>query len=777
MERTSYCKWRCKHAAIVPMIMLQISTKTHRQLWRDKSLCKRPLQLLLAVGCDCNRTGTENVGPCKCCNLGAAPSLSFWHQLACAMLLYDFCQRDTIDTHSFRQSRGLLVLYAAARLVRSRIRVTTSELFFIVFFGKFAGHLSWTLGPKQHSCIRIQSCPSESCSAVPFSFGMRCFAPGKLACVVSVLQVARAVDGIAHTQSNSFAASVADSNAAVTDFQLTVDVSNAWRNVSSNLYAAFIEDINHSVTGGLLAELLNDVQCNGPFVGQGDVPGTTRVSLMSNWTALDQGPFYLRFVGGYVLTRDGSGDATFSMMSPGLTGEPGSMSFITIYGPNTDCVGGYYLAANNMSSSGQLMQAKLDGSKSTNESATFLMSPGVNGSGVVLTSRSPAFPGWLLTVGNYKTGGWVGDQYTVSLVDPASVSPSPGPAQQWYIAPPKQPAQEAWQLTHGVGSTVSGSFDDSMPPLNPNSTTALKLTFNTSTGMNTTLPGVCNVGYLGGFGVSPGDVFNLSFWMLTYDVPNGTCTDASLNATLDGPVPGWMTPSIEAVDGSAEFTTFQFIPVALAPGVWTRYSATLIAQKAPQPNSTANFCLRSAVNGTVWLDAPSLTPAVTFMNRTNGMRNDLATMVADMRPAALRFPGGCFVEGINHTTAWNFSTTVGPIETRPGHFNMWQYWSNDRAGMYEYLQWAEDMNAMPIWVLNAGTWERVIASSRSSRPMIGLVSALSGDGLTASSIASRESACIRFVPSSTRTSLTNCLNLLHCTTIGASCRFVLRRRF
>jgi alpha-N-arabinofuranosidase len=86
------------------------------------------------------------------------------------------------------------------------------------------------------------------------------------------------------------------------------------------------------------------------------------------------------------------------------------------------------------------------------------------------------------------------------------------------------------------------------------------------------------------------------------------------------------------------------------------------------------------------------------------MRNDLAQMVADMRPAALRFPGGCFVEGLNSSTAVNFTRGVGPIETRPGHYNMWQYYSNDRVGLFEYLQFCEDIGTHPVYVVNLGLW-------------------------------------------------------------------------
>jgi alpha-L-arabinofuranosidase len=49
--------------------------------------------------------------------------------------------------------------------------------------------------------------------------------------------------------------------------------------------------------------------------------------------------------------------------------------------------------------------------------------------------------------------------------------------------------------------------------------------------------------------------------------------------------------------------------------------------------------------GTFWLDMVSLFPHKTWKNRPNGLRPDLAEMLAGLKPAFVRFPGGCWVEG------------------------------------------------------------------------------------------------------------------------------------
>ena len=46
----------------------------------------------------------------------------------------------------------------------------------------------------------------------------------------------------------------------------------------------------------------------------------------------------------------------------------------------------------------------------------------------------------------------------------------------------------------------------------------------------------------------------------------------------------------------------------------------------------------------------------------------------------LRFPGGCYVEGVVLANGFYWKPTVGPVAQRPGHWNgMWQYWSTDGA--------------------------------------------------------------------------------------------------
>ena len=49
--------------------------------------------------------------------------------------------------------------------------------------------------------------------------------------------------------------------------------------------------------------------------------------------------------------------------------------------------------------------------------------------------------------------------------------------------------------------------------------------------------------------------------------------------------------------------------------------------------------------------------------------------------------GGCFVEGSWLRNAFRWRDSIGPWEERPGHYgDVWNYWTDDGLGYYEFLQ-------------------------------------------------------------------------------------------
>ncbi|AQK92716.1 Alpha-L-arabinofuranosidase 1, partial [Zea mays] len=78
----------------------------------------------------------------------------------------------------------------------------------------------------------------------------------------------------------------------------------------------------------------------------------------------------------------------------------------------------------------------------------------------------------------------------------------------------------------------------------------------------------------------------------------------------------------------------------------------------------------------------------------HGFRTELISMILDLKPRFLRFPGGCFVEGDWLRNAFRWRESIGPWEERPGHFGgVWHYWTDDGLGYYEFLQKVPSCNS------------------------------------------------------------------------------------
>ena len=131
---------------------------------------------------------------------------------------------------------------------------------------------------------------------------------------------------------------------------------------------------------------------------------------------------------------------------------------------------------------------------------------------------------------------------------------------------------------------------------------------------------------------------------------------------------------------------------------WQTLSATL---KATGTDPQGQFALRFRGAGALQVDWVSLFPP-TYKNRPNGLRPDLAKYLEDLKPAFIRYPGGCYVEGLSWESAPDWRRMVCPPEERPGMWGYWQYRSTDGFGYHEFLQFCEDVGADAMYVAFAG---------------------------------------------------------------------------
>ena len=115
------------------------------------------------------------------------------------------------------------------------------------------------------------------------------------------------------------------------------------------------------------------------------------------------------------------------------------------------------------------------------------------------------------------------------------------------------------------------------------------------------------------------------------------------------------------------------------------------------------------------LDFISLFPQETFKGHSNGLRKDLAEVIADLHPRFVRFPGGCASHGQGIDNIYHWQATVGDLWEREPAMNIWSYHQTRGLGFYEYFQFCEDIGAEPLPVLAAGVPCQEL-SARTARP-------------------------------------------------------------
>ncbi len=157
-------------------------------------------------------------------------------------------------------------------------------------------------------------------------------------------------------------------------------------------------------------------------------------------------------------------------------------------------------------------------------------------------------------------------------------------------------------------------------------------------------------------------------------------------------------------------------------GEWRRHELEL---KPVAGCDRSRLVVAALAAGEVDVDMVSLFPANTFKGRRNGLRADLAQALADLRPGFLRFPGGCIVEGHGLANAYRWKDTVGDVAHRKQNWNLWtqggapQYHQTYGLGFFEFFQFAEDIGAEAVPVVNCGMTCQVRGGEHCPVPELG----------------------------------------------------------
>lgn len=237
---------------------------------------------------------------------------------------------------------------------------------------------------------------------------------------------------------------------------------------------------------------------------------------------------------------------------------------------------------------------------------------------------------------------------------------------------------EYWSAIQQNGQNVKLSLNKKQV-MNKAQQTCLQLTVSGASA--THKAGVCNTGFWGMHFVTD-STYTLRVWV-------------KASTDFNGKIYG----QLQQNDGTAVSEEVQ-LEGSLKSNSWTLLTARI---KANASCEKGRFALLTSNNGSMLIDVVSLMP-YTWKGRKNGLRPDLAQLLDDTKPTFLRFPGGCYVEGQDALeNSFQWKSTLGPIEERPGHWNRnWNYRSSDGLGYDEYLQMCEDLNAAPMFVVNVG---------------------------------------------------------------------------
>ena len=241
---------------------------------------------------------------------------------------------------------------------------------------------------------------------------------------------------------------------------------------------------------------------------------------------------------------------------------------------------------------------------------------------------------------------------------------------------PSYQALTAWKRIEEGGASVS-SFVSNKSPFSKRNPNYLILEINKAG----TRAGIKNLGYNSGIAVKENESYNFSCY-----------------AKSDKPCE--ITVSIDNAYG--EVITEKSLNIT--SNEWTEYSFTLTS---PVDDFSAVLAVTSKQECKFCLDFVSLFPVKTYKNRKNGMRNDIAEMLADLKPKFMRFPGGCLIHdgtlnSDDRNSMYRWKNTIGAVTDRPSRRNNWRYNQSLGLGYFEYFQFCEDIGAKPLPVLPAG---------------------------------------------------------------------------
>ncbi len=179
------------------------------------------------------------------------------------------------------------------------------------------------------------------------------------------------------------------------------------------------------------------------------------------------------------------------------------------------------------------------------------------------------------------------------------------------------------------------------------------------------------------FSFRKGETYDYSFWTRGKGV---VALNVGLDQNEEIPINSFKTDSAEWIKQTGEFTL-------------------------PQSSDSASVSLQFASqrNESIDIDQISIFPR-SWKENSDGLRPDLLKAIADIRPALIRWPGGCYA------SAYRWKSGIGSQDDRVAYpIELWNDVDVNSFGIDEFISLCRRSGAEPLMVVNVGTTQWINA--------------------------------------------------------------------
>ena len=129
---------------------------------------------------------------------------------------------------------------------------------------------------------------------------------------------------------------------------------------------------------------------------------------------------------------------------------------------------------------------------------------------------------------------------------------------------------------------------------------------------------------------------------------------------------------------------------------WTKLSGTFtVDASSVEASIRLNFV--PAENASLDVDQISVFPR-SWKEKTEGLRPDLLQAIKELKPALIRWPGGCYA------SAYRWKSGIGPQDYRVAYpLELWNDIDVNSFGIDEFMSLCRQVGAEPLMVVNVGT--------------------------------------------------------------------------